>query len=70
MTSKSSTKPYTAAQYMAALSKLSLTPYGAARLLGISLRQSHRYASGEQPVKKTVALLLTMYLRHGIPADW
>jgi hypothetical protein len=57
----------TKAEYMKALAKLKLTPYGAAKLLGISLRQSHRYAAGDQPVKETVAILLDMYLRHGLP---
>lgn len=54
-------------QYNAALAKLGLTPYAAARVLGISLRQSHRYASGEQPVKDTIAKLLACYLEHGMP---
>lgn len=57
----------TAPQYNAALAKLDLTPYGAARVLGISLRQSHRYASGEQPIKETIAKLLACYLAHGMP---
>ena len=65
MTRKPSTM--TAKQYSEALEKLDLTPYSAAKVLGVSLRQSHRYASGEQPVKRTVALLLAMYLRHGLP---
>lgn len=54
-------------QYCKALAKLNLTPYSAAPILGISLRQSHRYASGEQPVKETVAKLLACYLAHGLP---
>jgi hypothetical protein len=57
----------TKTQYRRALEELKLTPYSAAPLLGISLRQSHRYASGEQTVKDTVALLLAAYLRHGLP---
>jgi hypothetical protein len=59
----------TKTQYCKALAELNLTPYSAARVLGISLRQSHRYASGEQPVKATVALLLQAYLRHGLPVE-
>lgn len=58
----------TTKQYLHALEKLGLTPYSAASVLGISLRQSHRYASGEQKVKPSVALLLGMYLQHGIPS--
>lgn len=54
-------------QYIAALEKLGLTPYSACRPLGISLRQSMRYASGEQPIKLTVKYLLFMYLVYGLP---
>lgn len=57
----------TKAAYRKALEELNLTPYSAAAVLGISLRQSHRYASGEQPIKETVALLLQAYLTHGLP---
>jgi hypothetical protein len=57
----------TSQQYNIALSKLGLSAYGAAPLLGISIRQSHRYQSGEHDVRKTVELLLKMYLKHGIP---
>ena len=56
-------------QYLAALDQLGYSPYGAAPLLGISLRQSHRYASGEQIVAEPIRRLLFMYLRHGIPAE-
>lgn len=55
-------------QFNAALRRLDLSPYGAAPILGVSLRTSHRYASGEQPISRTVALLLGMYLRFGIPS--
>lgn len=58
----------TATQYLNALSKLKLTPYGAAKVLGISLSQSHKYARGESPVKETVAKLLACYLAHGLPS--
>ena len=59
----------TTKQFNAALAKLELTPYAAAEWLGISLRTSHRYASGEQPVNKSVALLLAMYLEYGPPSE-
>jgi hypothetical protein len=54
--------------YIDALRKLDLTPYSAAKtgVLGIGLRQSMRFASGEQPVSRPVELLLLMYLRYGI----
>jgi hypothetical protein len=55
-------------QYLAALRKLGLPPYGQATCaaLGLRPRQIARMASGESPVKATVALLLRMYLRHGL----
>jgi hypothetical protein len=56
-------------EYTRALEKMGWTPYAAALPLGISLRQSHRYASGNQPVKPAVARLLRMYLRHGLPEE-
>lgn len=55
-------------EFRDALDRLNLSPYGAAAVLGVSLRTSHRYASGEQPISRTVALLLGMYLRFGIPS--
>jgi hypothetical protein len=57
----------TAKEYNATLKKLGLTAYGAARYLGVSRRQSLRYASGEQPISRTIELLLRMYLAHGLP---
>ena len=56
-------------QYLDALKKLGLTPSGkaTARALGLSLRQCQRIAAGDCEVPETVALLLRMYLKHGIP---
>ena len=54
-------------QYNAALQKLGLSSYTAAPWLGISERQSQRYASGQQSVNRTVELLLQAYLEHGLP---
>ena len=56
-------------QYLAALNKLGLTPSGEATMaaLGISLRQCQRLATGDRPVTPPVALLLAMYLKHGLP---
>jgi plasmid maintenance system antidote protein VapI len=58
----------TTAQYLAALRKLGLPPYGKAtcEALGLRPRQIARMASGESDVTETVALLLRMYLRHGL----
>ena len=55
-------------EFNAALARLGLTPYAAATVIGVSLRQSHRYANGEQAVPKVVANLLAAYLSHGMPA--
>lgn len=57
----------TAGQYNAALRRLDLTPYAAAKVLGISLRQSHRYAADETPVPPVVAKLVRAYVKHGMP---
>ena len=58
-------------QYLRALRELQLTPSGqeTARRLGKKLRQCQYYAAGEWPVDETVALLLAMYLEHGLPAE-
>ena len=57
------------AQYRDCLQSLGLTPYSAPKYLGIGLRQSMRYASGDYPISETVELLLAMYRRYGIPND-
>jgi hypothetical protein len=51
----------TAAQYVAALARLGLTPASkaAAEAIGKTVRTSQRYASGEVPVPRTVELLLS-----------
>jgi hypothetical protein len=48
----------TAKQYIAALKKLELSPYGAAPVLGISPRMSLRYSAGTHPIPETVAKLV------------
>jgi hypothetical protein len=57
----------TTAEYLTALHKLGLPPYGKATCmaLGMSPRGIARMAAGEN-VTATVALLLRMYLRHGL----
>jgi plasmid maintenance system antidote protein VapI len=57
--------------YVSNLSRLGLTPYSAAKHLGVSIRQSMRYAAGTQPISAPVALLIEAYLRHGETLrDW
>jgi plasmid maintenance system antidote protein VapI len=68
MTSKFNTM--TAAQFNTALARLDLTPYAAAELLGVSRSTAYRYARGDATISTSTALLLAMYLRHGIPSEW
>jgi len=59
-----------AEQFERAVKKLGHTVYSCADDLGISTRQAHRYADPSkkgQPVPATVAKLLQMYIKHGIP---
>lgn len=58
-------------QYLDALKKLDLTPASArtAQVLGLSLRQCQRIAAGASGVPEAVALLLAMYLDHGLPPE-
>ena len=65
-------KPYaemTAAEYRAALDKLGLSIVASAEHLGISHRQSQRYANGTSPVADPVAKLLRLALRIGLNAE-
>jgi hypothetical protein len=59
----------TTEQYLHALKRLGLTPASkrTAEALGLSLRQAQRIAAGECAVPGPVALLLAMYLKHGLP---
>lgn len=51
-------KTMTRTQFNAALSKLGLSVYASAPVLGISLRQAQRYSSGEATIPETIAKLL------------
>ena len=64
-------KPYaemTAAEYRAALNKLGLSIVSSAEHLGLSHRQSQRYANGISPVADPVAKLLRLAIRIGLGA--
>lgn len=54
--------------YLSALKKLDLLPSGKATsaALGVSVRRLQQYAAGS-PIPPMLALLLAMYLRHGLP---
>ena len=65
-------KPYaemTAAEYRAALNKLGLSIVSSAEHLGLSHRQSQRYANGTSPVADPVAKLLRLAIRTGLSAN-
>ena len=58
----------TQTQYLKALKRLKLTTAGkaTAAILGVTLRQVQRYAAGAR-IPGPIALLLAMYLKHGLP---
>jgi hypothetical protein len=56
----------TTAQYRTAIKKLGLKIFTAGPVLGISGRQSQRYAAGDA-IPETVVKLIACYLEHGIP---
>jgi hypothetical protein len=65
-------KPYaemTAAEYRTALNKLGLSIVRSAEHLGLSHRQSQRYANGTSPVADPVAKLLRLAIRIGLSAN-
>ena len=56
-------------EYRAALDKLGLSIVGSADYLGLSRRQSQRYAQGTAPIADPVAKLLRLAVRAGFSAD-
>ena len=59
----------TAEEYRAALDKLGLSIVSSAEHLGVSHRQSQRYANGSSPVADPVAKLLRLAIRIGLTAN-
>jgi hypothetical protein len=59
----------TTEEYRAALNKLGLSIVGSAEHLGLSPRQSQRYADGTSPVADPVAKLLRLAIRIGLSAN-
>ena len=59
----------TATEYRAALDQLGLSIVGSAEHLGVSHRQSQRYANGTSPVTDPVAKLLRLAIRTGLTAN-
>ena len=65
-------KPYakmTAEEYRDALSKLGLSIISSAEHLGVSARQSQRYANGTAAIADLVAKLLRLAIRIGLSAE-
>jgi hypothetical protein len=62
-------EPMTTDEYRAALHKLGLSIVASAEHLGLSYRQSQRYAAGSAPVADPVAKLLRLVIRIGLSAD-
>lgn len=56
----------TSAQYRTALALLGLSQAGAADFLGVSLKQSQRWANRHTPVPEAVAKLLRLMVSHGL----
>ena len=59
----------TGEQYAAALRRLHLTPYAAASYLGLSVRQSLRYAA-EGHIPEPIRRLILLLSRYGLPRDF
>jgi DNA-binding transcriptional regulator YiaG len=60
----------TSDEYKAAREKLEMSNYALASELGVHLRTAQRYEAGEIPISETVARLLRMYVKYGIPRKW
>ena len=60
---KPAPKPMTPRELERALEQLSLSVYGGARVLGVSLRQLQRLAAGKSPVPRPVAKLINLLLK-------
>lgn len=56
-------------QYRKIIKTLGLSIRGAGPALGVTWRQSARYAAGST-IPETIVRLLTMFQRHGIPDEW
>lgn len=56
----------TCAQYRTVIAALGLSQTSAAKFLGVSLKQSQRWANGHTPVPEAVAKLLRLMVSHGL----
>jgi hypothetical protein len=65
---KKSQEEMTPEEYRTALATLGLSIAGSAEHLGLSRRQSQRYANGATPVADPVAKLLRLAVRTGLTA--
>jgi hypothetical protein len=60
----------TAARYRAIRQGLGMTNAQLCAVLGKHMREGWRYEAGATPVPETVARLLWMICRHGVPQEW
>lgn len=58
----------TPTEYREIIKALDLSQVGAARLFGVDPRTSRRWALGEQPIPRAVAMCLRMMVSHGVSA--
>lgn len=58
----------TPTEYRTAIARLGLSQVGAARLFGVDPRTSRRWALGEQPIPRAVAMCLRMMVSHDVSA--
>ena len=58
----------TPTEYREAIKSLGLSQVGASRLFGVDPRTSRRWAIGELPVPRAVALCLILMMAHGVSA--
>jgi hypothetical protein len=59
----------TSTEYRAAIASLGLSQGGASRLFGVDPRTSRRWALGELPVPRPVALCLLLMLANCVSAE-
>jgi hypothetical protein len=62
-------RPMNAVEYRAALKRLGLSQRAAGPWLGVSSRQAQRFASAERAVPESIAMLIRLVLRLGLPVD-
>ena len=60
----------TGSEFATLREKLGLSMAQVALALGIERRSAYRYEDGDRPIPDSIARLLRMYVKHGIPKGW